>query len=371
MSGVRTDSSRSTGNEAGSDPHSEVAGDAGAKGEEAHIFDYREGGAGDERTVSSNVEALDVVTFVPRMLCGVERPDLRTTVVGGELAAPLLVAPMGLQAMYHPDAEAATAAAATELGLGFCLSAMSSAAPEVVRDRAGDGLLWRQVYVMREERLTRQLIEDAERYGFAALVCTVDVPVVGRRTRDRYNGFDRFASYPPWLVSSPAFRALVAERAQSPRQILDNVFPNPACGWDDIKSVIRGTCLPVLVKGILHPDDARRAVDIGVHGIVVSNHGGRQLDRSVSAAAALPGVRAAVGSRVAVYLDSGVRTGTHAAAALALGADAVLVGRPALRALARAGHRGVADLLHELVTDLSHVMSVVGVSRPAELRDVR
>jgi len=340
-------------------------------GTAAHVYDYREGGAGDERTVRANTEDLDALGLVPRMLRGVVRPDLRTTVVGGELTAPLLVSPMGLQAMYHPGAEAVSAAAAAELGLGFCLSAMSSADADTVRAAARPGLLWRQVYLLGEDRLTHQLIDDAERLGFSALVCTVDVPVLGRRSRDQHNGFDRFAAFPPALVSSPAFRELVAERGQDPRAVLDSVFPNPACTWDDLAAVVRRTRLPVLVKGVLDPRDARRALEAGAAGIVASNHGGRQFDRSPSAVGALPGIRDAVADEVPVYLDSGVRSGTHAAVALALGASAVLVGRPVLRALAAGGRAGVVTALRSVRDELSHVMTLVGAHRPEELRDVR
>lgn len=329
-------------------------------------LDYCFGAAGDERTMHRNVAALDRYSFIPRMLRGAD-VSARVRVSGGEIAAPILVAPMGLQALLHPDAEAATAAAAAQVGVGHCLSTFSSLSPAEVVGRAGPGLRWFQLYILTDPGLTAELLAEAVSLGFAAIVCTLDVPVVGRRTRDASNSFDRFAAAPPALVRTRRFTELVAAAGASPRAMLDQVFPNPACSWDDIAALIASTELPVLLKGILHPADALRAVQLGAAGIIVSNHGGRQLDRSVTSAEALPRVCDAVGDAVPVYLDSGVRDGRHVAVAIGLGARAVLVGRPVLAALAAGGQERVAVRLRALADQLIHVMRLVGAAAPAEL----
>jgi isopentenyl diphosphate isomerase/L-lactate dehydrogenase-like FMN-dependent dehydrogenase len=333
--------------------------------------DYWQGAAGDERTMARNITAFDRCVLVPRVLRGVTEVDLRTTVTGGEIGAPLLVAPMGLQALVHPDGEAAAATAAATAGVGFCLSTFSSCDPADAVARAGAGLRWFQLYLMRDPEITGQLVSCAERLSFDAIVCTLDVPVVGRRNRDRVYGFDRFTAAPPALVRAPWFEAIAADRGLSPKALLDDVFPHPGCTWDELAATIASTHLPVLVKGVLHPDDACRAVRLGAAGIVVSNHGGRQFDRSVSSVEALAGVHAAVGEVVPVYLDSGVRAPAHVAMALCLGARAVLVGRPVLAALAEGGETGVVALLHRFVDELGHIMRIVGAATTGELTGVQ
>jgi isopentenyl diphosphate isomerase/L-lactate dehydrogenase-like FMN-dependent dehydrogenase len=338
------------------------------------VVDYCIGGAGDERTVARNVAMLDRLAFIPRVLNHAGTPELSVSVsvevTGGMISAPLLVAPMGLQGMYHIAAEVETAAAAAGAGVGFCLSTFSSADAEEVVTRAGKGLRWRQVYLLRDPDITRYLVRQAEELGFAAIVCTVDVPVVGKRGRDRANGFKRFSVAPPALVKTSVFQQLNERRGEDPQDTLDDIFPNPTVTWDDIEALVSSTSLPVLIKGILHPDDARRAWNAGASGIIVSNHGGRQLACSVASIEMLPAVRAAVQDAIPVYLDSGIRTGEHIALALALGARAVLVGRPLLLALAAGGRDLVAAVLGELVCDLQRTMMLVGAKCPADLQGI-
>lgn len=334
------------------------------------VVDYCMGGAGDERTVARNVAMLDRLAFIPRMLHDAGTPQLSVEVTGGTISAPLLVAPMGLQGMYHEAAEAETAAAAAGAGVGFCLSTFSSADAQEVVTRAGDGLRWRQLYLLREPAMTRYLVEQAENLGFRAIVCTVDVPVVGKRGRDRANGFQRFSVAPPALVKTEVFQQLNERRGQDPQDTLDDIFPNAAITWGDFEALVSSTRLPVLIKGILHPDDARRACDAGASGIIVSNHGGRQLACSVASVEMLPAVRRAVKDSIPVYLDSGIRSGEHIALALALGARAVLVGRPLLLALAAGGRGLVAAVLDELISDLRRTMVLVGAKSPADLQRV-
>ena len=349
-------------NAAGAD----VVGPAGVTGQpSAAALDYCFGAAGDEATMARNEAMLDRSILVPRVLAG-GPADPSVTVTGGPIAAPVLVAPMGLQGLLDRRAETVAARAAAEAGLGFCLSAFSSASAADVA-ATGPGLRWRQVYLTREPCLTRYLVEEAEQLGFQALVVTVDVPVVGRRNRDLANGMDRFAVAPPALARSEPFRRLMAERGVEGRDLLAEIFPNPFTTWADVADVIARTHLPVLLKGIMHPEDARRALDIGAAGVVVSNHGGRQFDRSVSTAEVLPAVVAAVGSDVPVYLDSGIRRPAHVAAALALGARAVLLGRPVLTALAGGRAEDVAALLRGFTEELAHIMTLLGARQPADL----
>ena len=328
-------------------------------------LDYCFGAAGDEATMARNEAMLDRSVLVPRVLAG-GPADPAVTVTGGSITAPVLVAPMGLQGLLDPRAETVAARAAAEAGLGFCLSTFSSASAAEVAATA-PGLRWRQVYLTREPDLTRYLVEEAEQLGFQAIVVTVDVPVVGRRNRDLANGLDRFTAAPPALVHSEPFRRLMAERGVEARDLLAEIFPNPSTTWADVAELSGRTRLPVLLKGILHPEDARRALEAGAAGIVVSTHGGRQFDRSISSVEALPAVVAAVGPDVPVYLDSGVRRPAHVAVALALGARAVLLGRPVLTALAGGRAEEVGALLRGFREELVHIMTLLGARRPADL----
>jgi isopentenyl diphosphate isomerase/L-lactate dehydrogenase-like FMN-dependent dehydrogenase len=334
-------------------------------------FDYCAGGAGDEAGIRRNVERLDALTLTPRVLRDVSERSTGIELFGQRLAAPLLVTPMGLQALCHPEAERATAAAATSLDLGFTLSMFGSRSVEEVADAAPDSL-WQQVYLLRERAVSWSVVRRAEQAGARALVCTVDVPLVGRRTRDARNGFRRFDAAPPAIVRDPCFADLLEHRRRhtpslTAEGLLAEVFPDPAVSWDDLAELRSRTRLPLVVKGILHPQDAVRAVDAGADAIQVSTHGGRQSDRHMAAVDALPGVVAAVGDRVPVLFDSGVRNGTHIASALALGARAVLVGRPVLWGLAAGGRDGVAGVLRSLVEELDHTMALLGASSVTDL----
>jgi isopentenyl diphosphate isomerase/L-lactate dehydrogenase-like FMN-dependent dehydrogenase len=340
---------------------------------QSSAYDYCCGGAGDEATVTRNVAMLDGFTLVPRMAGGPagEHP-LGIEVCGGHLRAPLLVSPMALQELYCPDAEVASAAAAADLGLGFCLSTLASRTPEEVAAGAGSGVRWFQLYPMREWTVTQSLVARAEATGFSAIVVTLDVPVVGRRSRDLRNRFDRFAVAPPAVTRDPAFADILRARGRSgpaaAAELLDEMFPNPAVSWPDVTRVAEQTSLPVLVKGVLHPDDVRLAVDAGARGVVVSNHGGRQFDRSISSVEALYAMRRHGIPDVPVFLDSGIRRGYHVAVALALGAQAAFVGRPVLWGLASGGRAGAARVLELFGDELAHVQAVLGAPSVEALR---
>ncbi|MGV9320050.1 alpha-hydroxy acid oxidase [Streptomyces sp. NPDC003660] len=362
-------------------PRSTIAALADAAREKlpAEVFHYAAGGAGDEATVLSNVRKLDAFRLVPRVMRDVSEVDTAVDVVGGSLAAPFLVAPMGMQGLYHEEGEVATARAAAEHGLGFCLSMFGSRSPEQVADAAASQVRWRQMYITKDRRLNEELVRQAEAAGFDAIVCTVDLPVMAERLRDLDNTFQSFdnevaAEASPALVHEPYFKELLGlwhggHAEATPQQFIDHVFPHPGCGWNDLEDLIGLSPLPVIVKGVLHPHDAVRALGVGAAAVVVSNHGGSQHDRSIASIDALPGVAEAVDGAVPVYFDSGVRSGTHAAIALARGADSVLVGRPVLWGLAVHGPQGVRSVLDTLVNDLRNTMAFVGARTVRDLRN--
>jgi 4-hydroxymandelate oxidase len=338
-------------------------------------YDYCAGGAGGEAGMTRNTARLADRTLVPRVFASAAEPDCSVEVPGGFLSAPILVAPMGLQALCHPEAEVATASAAADLGLGFVLSTFASRAIEEVAAQAPPGVRWQQVYLLRDQNITRSVVDRAHAAGCAALVVTADVPVVGRRHRDLAHRFDRFAAAPPALIEDPLFRQLVTRRrdgdaAMTARRVLDEIFPVPDLRWPDLERLVGWTDLPVLVKGILAAPDAVRAIDHGAAGIVVSTHGGRQSALYPAAIDALGPVVAAVGGRVPVYFDSGPRHGSHIAVALALGARAVLLGRPVLWGLAAGGRAGARRVLELLAGELRDTMRLTGAASLSDLRDL-
>jgi lactate 2-monooxygenase len=334
---------------------------------------YIQGGASSEDTIRANREAFRRWRLVPRMLEDVSARDLSVEVLGTSMPAPLLLAPVGVQSLVHPDAEAAVARAAASLGVPIVLSTVSSRSLEEVAEAAGDAPRWFQLYWPTEPRLTASFLKRAEAAGYSAVVVTVDTRMLAWRPRDLEHGFLPFlraegiANY----VTDPVFLEEVPDPAEE--HVAETVarwaavFPNPSTTWERLAEVRGSTALPVLLKGILHPDDARAALAAGVDGIVVSNHGGRQVDGAIAALDALPGVVAAVGARAPVLFDSGIRTGADAVKALALGARAVLLGRPYIWGLALGGEDGVRDVLRGFLADLDLTVALCGKRRIDEL----
>jgi isopentenyl diphosphate isomerase/L-lactate dehydrogenase-like FMN-dependent dehydrogenase len=334
---------------------------------------YVAGGAGSERTMAANVSAFDRWRLLPRMFRAVDARDLSTTVCGTALPAPVLLAPIGVLGIVHPDAERAVARAAAGLGLPMVLSCAASTSIEDVRAELGDAPGWFQLYWPNDRGVARSLVQRAEAAGYGAIVVTLDTWQLGWRPRDLASG------YLPFLVgegianylSDPEFRAGLAKPPEEDPQgaVLRwiQVFADPTLTWSDLTWLREQTALPILVKGVLHADDARAALDAGVAGIVVSNHGGRQVDGSVAALDCLPAVVDAVHGRVPVLLDSGVRTGADVVKALALGAAAVLLGRPYVHGLALGGEAGVRHVLRCLLADLDINLALTGHRSPAEL----
>jgi isopentenyl diphosphate isomerase/L-lactate dehydrogenase-like FMN-dependent dehydrogenase len=322
---------------------------------EAGAHGYYAGGAGDELTLRDNVEAYRRWHLRPRMLVDVATCTTSTTVLGHEVSMPLLVAPVALQRVAHPEGELAMARAAKAVGTIMCLSTIATASPAEVA--AVDGPRWFQLYVFRDEGVTRELIARVRETDYTALLLTVDAPVRGNRERDLRT---RFALPPDIQVAS------MGRGGVTPKDIFDMI--TPSLTWRDLERISREAGLPVLVKGILTAEDAILSVEHGAAGIVVSNHGGRQLDGAISTARALPEVAEALsGSSTELYVDGGIRRGEHVLAALALGARAVFVGRPALWALTVGGSAGVTRLIGDLGVELEHAMRLVGVPELASL----
>jgi isopentenyl diphosphate isomerase/L-lactate dehydrogenase-like FMN-dependent dehydrogenase len=325
---------------------------------EPAVWDFFEGGAGEERTLAANMEAFDRVRLRPAVLRGAAYPDTKTCILGATWSAPVGIAPMAFHTLAHPEGELATVRAAASIGLPVVVGTFAGRTFEELAAVAG-ARLWLQVYCFRDRSRTRRLVERAEQAGMEALVLTVDTPHMGRRTRDMRNGFRLPPHVKPANLDGDGF----ASPAAHARTDLD-----PSLTWSVVDWLRSVSSLPVLIKGILTASDAARAVDAGVDGIVVSNHGGRQLDGVPPTLDVLPEVAAVVGGRCPVLLDGGIRRGRDVLAGIALGADAVLLGRPVLYGLATAGEEGVARVLDIMVEELADVMALTGTPCLADIR---
>ncbi|HEX5989751.1 MAG TPA: alpha-hydroxy-acid oxidizing protein [Solirubrobacterales bacterium] len=330
-------------------------------------------GAGTEDTIDANVEAFRRHRIVPRMLRDVSTRDLSTTVLGTPMPAPLLLAPIGVQAVVHPDGELATARAAAAVGAPMIVSTASHFSLEEVAEAGGDAPRWFQLYWPNDPELARSFVERAERAGYGAIVLTVDTFIPGWKPRDLQQAWLPFlngmgvANY----FHDPVFRAALDQPPEEDVGAATGHFlgvqANPALSWDDLAQLREMTSLPIVVKGIQHGDDAREAISRGVDGIVVSNHGGRQVDGAIASLDALPAIAAAVGDDLAVLFDSGIRGGADALKALALGADAVCLGRPYVWGLALDGQAGVEAVLKMVLAELDLTMALCGLTRPEEI----
>jgi 4-hydroxymandelate oxidase len=325
----------------------------GLLGEGAH--GYFAGGAGDEITLRDNEASWSRLALRPQVLVDVGERDLSVSLLGRELPHPIVVAPMAYQKHAHEDGEAGMARAAAATESTFVLSSQTTTSPADVAAAAPDARRWFQLYVFRDRQVSLDLVAQAREHGYEALVITVDFPVGGWRERDRRTGF---------RVEHP-----VAVNPDGPPMSTDELFAqhDPTLTWDDIAGFADAAGMPVLLKGILRPDDAARAVSAGVAGVIVSNHGGRQLDTVLSGADALPPIVDAVGGRIDLIVDGGLRRGWDVAKALALGADAVLVGRPVLWGLARDGQAGAEAVLRRLLDELDSSLALLGCPRARDL----
>jgi lactate 2-monooxygenase len=372
-------------------------------------FAYIAGGAGGEDTLRRNSEDFGRWRIVPRMLRDVSACDMSVELFGRRLPAPVLLSPVGVLELAHIEADLAAARAAAELGIPFIFSNQASVPMEACAALMGESPRWFQLYWSKSNELVASLVRRADTCGCEAIVVTLDTTMLGWRPRDlrlAYLPFLRGKGIAQY-TSDPVFQRLMDEPdeqniAQAPRRRLSwqtiqsvyqlmtsmpgglwhnlrtrrpmkavrkfiNLYTNPALNWEDLPFLRQHTRLPVLLKGILSAEDARRAVDMGINGIIVSNHGGRQVDGAISAIAALPAVARAVGGRVPVLLDSGVRGGADMFKALALGATAVCVGRPYVYGLALAGEAGVREVIANLAADFELTMRLAGCRSAAEI----
>ena len=294
------------------------------------------------------------------MLVDVSEVTTRASVLGGDLEMPILVAPVAFQRLAHPDGEAGMARAAEAVGTAICVSSLTSTPPAEVAAAAPEVRRWMQVYLFRDRAVTRAMIEEAADSGYEALLLTVDAPYAGRRERDLRSGFQV-----PAEVRAPAIEAAVGHRSLTPAEVLALV--DASVTWADLELLCSDYKLPILVKGLITGEDAALAVEHGAGGVVVSNHGGRQLDNAPATIDALPEVLESVDGRIPVLLDGGIRRGTDVAVALAIGAEAVLVGRPALWGLAFDGEAGARLALEMLAEELRLALALIGCPDPSAL----
>jgi len=333
---------------------------------------YVWGGAGTGDTMRANLEAFRRWRIVPRMLRDVSERDLSTSVLNTEMPAPVLLAPIGVQTIVHPEGELATARAAAEIGLPFVASTASANSMEDVARAAGEAPRWYQLYWPKDDEITASLVRRAQRAGYQAIVVTLDTMLLAWRPADLGHGYLPFLEGTgiAQFVTDPAFRARLE---RPPEDDLESAVGhwaaviNRILTWEDLESLRSLTSLPILLKGILHPDDARLALERGVDGVIVSNHGGRQVDGAIAALDALPAIADAVGGDMVVLFDSGIRSGADVLKALALGADAVLLGRPYLWGLALDGQSGVENVLRMLLAELDLTLALSGYRTPREL----
>lgn len=328
---------------------------------EEGVAGYFFGGAGDELTLRENVAAWKGWRLRPRVLAGLDEWRTGVEVLGGEVSMPVLVAPVAYQGLVDSEGEAAMARAAAAAGTVMCVSTLATLRPRQVAEAAPDGRRWFQLYCFRDEAVTKAMVDEACDCGYEAIVVTVDAPRGGNRERDRRTGFEV-----PEEIGVPSVEeALGSSRAVTIEETFD--LMQPALSWEYLEELAAECPVPVLLKGVLSGEDAARAVERGAAGVVVSNHGGRQLDRCLSTAEALPEVVDAVEGRGAVLVDGGIRRGVDIAIALALGADAVLVGRSALWGLAAGGEAGARQVLELLRSELELTLALCGCASPAAL----
>jgi lactate 2-monooxygenase len=372
---------------------------------EAH--GYILGGAGNESTIQNNRTAFEKYKIVPRMLRNVSERDTSIELFGQKFSSPFLLSPIGVLEMVHADADVAVGKAAAEVGMPYIFSNQSSKPMEEVAAAMGDSPRWFQLYWSKSRELVASFVQRAERCGCSAIAVTLDTTMLGWRTRDldmaylpfmEGRGIAQYTSDPVFqkLMDEPQgkdgkssvptlsmlnglitmtknypghgfFSKLKSGRPIKAVQKFVSIYSNPALTWNDLKFLREQTKLPILLKGILHPDDARLAIDHGMDGIIISNHGGRQVDGSISTFEALPKIAEAANGKIPILLDSGVRGGADTFKALALGARAVCIGRPYVYGLTIAGQQGVCEVLRNFLADFDLTMGLAGCKNISEI----
>lgn len=327
------------------------------------VFEYVDCGACDEITCQANRRDLDGLSLRPFCMRDVSAPALAAEAFGRPLPVPIGISPMAFHRLAHPDGELATARAAKALDVPLTVAAMSSVALEEVAIQSGCGALWMQTYIFKDRGLTRDLVQRAECAGYAALMVNAGVPVVGKRDRNTRNEFRL-----PAHVSAANFAPGARLHSGHPVHSIPGAEMDPSLTWRDMAWLRGITALPVIVKGLMNPADVLPALDMNLAGVVVSNHGGRQLDTTASTISVLPEIADAVAGRIPIFIDSGFRRGTDVLKALALGADGVLLGRPVMFALAVGGEEGVVAAVRLLVDELRLAMQLAGCASVADAR---
>jgi lactate 2-monooxygenase len=328
-------------------------------------FAYIAGGAGSEITMRNNIAAFNHRQIIPRMMGDVSNRDIGIELFGKKLSTPLLLAPVGVLSIAHPKAEIAVARAAKTLRVPQVVSTVSSRTIEEIAAASEDNPHWFQLYWGRNDDFTRSLIGRAEKAGYGAIVVTLDTRLFAWRERDIQNAYLPFL-YNEGLAnyfSDPVFLAEIGDPSKDKMKTMmhfANCFSNPSSTWEDLSVIRDFTKLPLIVKGIQHPDDAKKAIDHGADGIIVSNHGGRQLDGAIGAIDTLGDIADAVGNKITILFDSGIRRGADVFKAMALGAKAVLVGRPYAYGLAIAGEEGVKEVVANLLADVDLTLGLAG-----------
>lgn len=326
-------------------------------------FDYIAGGSGGEETLCANRTAFQRWAILPRMLRDVSERSLQISLYNQTLKTPIMLAPIGMQGIAHPDGELASAKAAAECGVPFIASTVSTYSLEQIAAAMGDAPRWFQLYWSNDRDVSASMVRRAEAAGYSAIVVTVDTIMLGWKLRDFRNGYSPLregkglANY----AADPVFCAKLDEinNESVVAQILHNIY-HPSLSWEDILFLRQHTKLPILLKGILHPEDAKLALEHGINGIIVSNHGGRQLDGAIATLDALPHIAEVIEGRIPVLIDGGIRQAADIIKALALGASAVLIGRPFIYGLAVAGAEGVKAVINNLIGELDVALALSG-----------
>jgi lactate 2-monooxygenase len=336
-------------------------------------FDYVGASAGAEVTAKNNNLAFNEWKIIPRMLCDTSERDLSVELFGKKLPFPLLLAPIGVQSIVHPEGELASARAAAAMGIPFVASTASTYSLEKTAGAMGESERWYQLYWSSDREIAASMVKRAEKAGYSSIIITLDTPMMGWREKDIEH------SYLPFLeakgignyLEDPVFLSKLERSPQEDMRaaimLWAQVFGNPTLTWKDLEFIKAQTTLPILLKGILHPEDAKLALKHGLDGIIVSNHGGRQVDGAITAIEALPEIVDVINGQVPVLMDSGIRRGSDIIKALALGAKAVLLGRPYMYGLALAGEDGVKQVIRNLLADFDLTMALSGKRSVEEL----
>lgn len=355
-------------------PHSiSLLEEMASKSIEKGPFTYVHSGAGNESTLRANEAAFEDWHIVPQYLNDVSTRNTSTTILGTTFPSSFGLAPIGVQSIFHPEGELASARAAATCGVPFIASTLSSYCLEDIASNLGDTPRWYQLYWSSDEEMAISMVRRAEKAGYSAIVITIDTSLLGNRERDLNNRYSplKLGKGAANYLHDPVFQGRFTSppSADDPdviKNIVDIIF-NPSLTWDNLKTIKEQTKLPILLKGILHEEDARKAIHYGVDGIIISNHGGRQLDGCISSLEALPSIAKMVQGKIPLLLDSGIRRGSDVIKAKALGADVVLLGRPFIYGLAVAGEHGVEHVLRNMINDIDVTMALSGIASMKEV----